>query len=251
MQNAAATLSPLPSATAQGGATGASHATSTLPPVQPQIVALHPGFVSMYEDGLTRSQMSEHEWRRPRFFHMTQLLRLTAGIPGATAEAGVFRGLGSYLMCRVLREESGAFDGSGHFMIDSFEGLPPGRDDDGPTATVGRFNNTSVEHVRGALSEFPNVKIVKGWIPSAFTELPQTTYRFVHVDVDLHDSTLDSLEYFYPRMSPGGIIVVDDYGPWPTGVWPGCAKAVRAFCSRMGIGHTSLDTGNAVIVKRA
>lgn len=219
-------------------------------PVQPQIIARHPGFIAMYEDGLAASQMAEHPWRRPRFFHMTQMMRLTAGLTGATAEAGVFRGLGSYLMCRVRREESPTFDGAGHFMIDSFEGLPPGRDDDGPTAIVGRFNDTSVEHVRSALSEFPGATIVKGWIPSAFVELPEQTYRFVHVDVDLHDSTLDSLEYFYPRMTPGGIIVIDDYGPWPTGVWPGCAKAVRTFCDKARIPHTALDTGNAVIIKR-
>lgn len=250
MTSAAALEVPQPKPVPASVGAPAPAAADVSQPVQPQIIARHPAFISMYEDGLTRSQMAEHPWRRPRFFHMTQMLRLTAGIPGATAEAGVFRGLGSYLMCRVRREETPTFDGSGHFMIDSFEGLPPGRDDDGPTAIVGRFNDTSVEHVRGALSEFPGATIVKGWIPGAFAELPEQTYRFVHVDVDLHDSTLDSLEYFYPRMSPGGIIVIDDYGPWPTGVWPGCAKAVRTFCDRTGVPHTALDTGNAVIVKR-
>lgn len=226
----------------------------TAPPeghVQPQILALHPAFGAMYDQGLLQTEMGEHPWRRARFFHLTQLLRATRGVPGATAEAGVFRGLGSYLMCSVLREECPAFDGSTHHMIDSFEGLPEcDAEDDGPTAVRGRFNNTSVEHVRRALAAFSGVAVIKGWIPDAFEHLPEQQYRFVHIDVDLYGSTRDSLHYFYPRLSSGGAIVVDDHGPWPNGVWPGCARAVREFCDARNIGYAALDTGNAVILKR-
>lgn len=220
-------------------------------PIQPQVLSLHTDFIALYEEGLAQSQTGEHVWRRPRFLHMTQLLGLTAGIPGATAEAGVFRGLGSYLICRTRRAEDAGFDGTGHFAIDSFEGLPEVAEIDGPTAAKGRFSDTSVEHVRQTLATFPGVSIVKGWIPEAFDDLPEQTYRFVHIDVDLHDATRDSLHYFYPRMSQGGIIVIDDYGPWPNGAWPGCMKATKDFCAEYALAHAALDTGNAFIIKRA
>ncbi len=218
--------------------------------VQPQIVAQHPDFVAMYEEGLHRTGMTDNVWRRPRFFHLVQMFRLTRGLAGASCEAGVYRGLASYLMCRERRVEDGAFAGMGHFAIDSFEGLaePTGKDGDVPFG--GRFSDTSEEVARRTLEEFPGVTILKGWIPDALGGLPEQSYRFVHVDVDLHDPTRACLAYFYPRMVQGGIMVVDDYGPWPTGEWPGCRIAVHEFCAAHGVAFAALDTGNVVIVKR-
>lgn len=218
--------------------------------VQPQIIEQHEAFGRMYDAGLAAAQMRENTWRRPRFFHMTQMLGLTRGLPGATAELGAYRGLASYLICRCLRDDDGSFDGTGHHIMDSFQGLPQPDDIDGADARAGVFGDTSVEHVRETLRAFPGVNIIEGWIPEALAFLPEQTYRFVHIDVDLHEPTLACLEYFHARMVPGGVIVVDDYGPWPTGEWPGCRRAVEAFCARRDVPFAAMDTGNVVIVKR-
>ena len=100
------------------------------------------------------------------------------------------------------------------------------------------------------MHQFPNVEIVKGWIPDVLSTLAEQNYRFVHVDVDLYQPTLDSLGYFYPRMTVGGIIVIDDYGPWPGNQWPGCLKAVQEFSKEHDVPFAPLDTGNAIIIKR-
>ncbi|NRA57183.1 MAG: class I SAM-dependent methyltransferase [Phycisphaerales bacterium] len=171
-------------------------------------------------------------------------------MPGATAEAGVFRGLASRILCLERRREDPDFDGEGHFGVDSFEGLsPPATIDDDPSC-AGRFADTSVEMARRTLEGFPAVELIKGWIPEALDQLPDQQYRFVHVDVDLHDPTRASLEYFFPRMVRGGVIVIDDYGPWPNGEFPGCKIAADESVMRHGIGLAALDTGNAVIFKR-
>lgn len=218
--------------------------------VQPQIVSQHTDFVAMYEEGLRRTGMTDNAWRRPRFFHLLQMLRLSCGLGGATCEAGVYRGLASYLICREQRTENPGFDGTGHFAIDSFEGLATPDQADGDPSCAGRFGDTSAALVRNTLEDFPGVRIIEGWIPEALGELPEQAYRFVHVDVDLHAPTAACLEYFYPRMVRGGIIVVDDYGPWPTGEWPGCRLAVHEFSARHEAPFAALDTGNVVIVKR-
>jgi len=219
-------------------------------PVQPAIVDACPHFGADYASGLERSGLADNAWRRPRFFHLVQMFRLTAGLDGATAEAGVFRGLASYLLCCEQRRETPGYAGAGHFGIDSFEGLPtPGHVDADPSY-AGRFADTSLNTARDTLGEFPRATLIKGWIPDAFDELPEQQYRFVHVDVDLHDPTRDSLAYFYPRVVPGGLIVVDDYGPWPNGDFPGCKAAVDQFAARQGCAVATLDTGNAVIFKR-
>ena len=57
-------------------------------------------------------------------------------------------------------------------------------------------------------------------------EVESKKFAFVHVDVDLYQPTLDSLKFFYPRLLPGGVIVVDDYG---YSVFPGAKRAVDEF----------------------
>ncbi|HBH79257.1 MAG TPA: hypothetical protein DDY39_05465, partial [Nitrospira sp.] len=68
----------------------------------------------------------------------------------------------------------------------------------------------------------------KGWIPDRFPEVKERRFAFVHIDVDLYQPIMDSLKFFFPRLLPGGIIVVDDYG---YSIFPGAKKAVDEFRS--------------------
>jgi len=51
-------------------------------------------------------------------------------------------------------------------------------------------------------------------------------FALIHLDADLGKPTRDALEFFYPRLSPGGFLILHDYGG---GAWPGVAEAVDAF----------------------
>jgi O-methyltransferase len=68
----------------------------------------------------------------------------------------------------------------------------------------------------------------------------------VHVDVDLYEPTRACLEYFYPRMAAGGIILCDDYG---TPAFPGARRAWLEFCEGAKLGFIALPTGQSVLVK--
>ena len=61
------------------------------------------------------------------------------------------------------------------------------------------------------LKDFKFVEIFKGWIPEKFNKVKDKKFSFVHIDVDLYEPTLQSLEFFFPRLIEGGIIVCDDY----------------------------------------
>ena len=67
--------------------------------------------------------------------------------------------------------------------------------------------------VKAFLKGFENVHFHAGVFPEAApVELkPQPSFKFVHLDVDLHRSTSAALEWFYPRLVRGGIIVAHDY----------------------------------------
>jgi hypothetical protein len=74
-----------------------------------------------------------------------------------------------------------------------------------------------------------NVRFVKGYFPDTAAELPaDCTYCLVHIDCDLHAPMLSALEYFYPRMVPGGFMIIHDYSSLH---WKGAEKAVDEFFS--------------------
>jgi hypothetical protein len=62
------------------------------------------------------------------------------------------------------------------------------------------------------LSQYPNVHIHKGFFPAATGDVVRDKkFSFVNLDVDTYASTRDSLEFFYPRLLPGGILMSHDY----------------------------------------
>lgn len=195
-----------------------------------------PGFDALYLGGLFATRTAPLPLRRrDRFWHLLKRLESALSLPGLVAECGCFQGLSSYLLCSRLRMHDAAFDGRGFEIYDSFKGLSmPQREDmefensaeaERISANIspGKYA-ASLDYVKRALSAFPGIAYFPGWIPESF--LPDRTdlYRFVHVDVDLYQPTKDSLEYFWPRLVPGGVIMCDDYN------WPGAKRALEQFC---------------------
>ncbi|MGE0351081.1 TylF/MycF/NovP-related O-methyltransferase [Hydrogenophaga sp.] len=191
-------------------------------------------------------------------YNTLQFLRLVRSMEGSVAECGTFKGLGSFMFCHTLRESDPSYDGRDFHIFDSFEGLSEPKAQDqiqdtrvGTTGVAymgaGSFHG-GLDHVRQALSEFPAIEYHKGWIPESFKNLPERQYRFVHIDVDLYEPTRDSLEYFYPRLREGGVIVCDDYAHLQ---WPGARRALDEYCDPKGITVLCLTTGQGVIIKRS
>jgi O-methyltransferase len=82
--------------------------------------------------------------------------------------------------------------------------------------------------VNDYLRDFPNVHYYQGFFPaSALGQEPERqSYRLVHLDLDLYQSTRAGLEFFYPRMVRGGLIVSHDYNAVTA---PGVRKAFHEF----------------------
>lgn len=143
-----------------------------------------------------------------RRYAVQQLLRLTDGLTGDTAECGVYLGAGSYLMAEANRRLGSSVL---HHGFDSFAGLSTPTADDGRYWSAGDLA-VPEEEARGRLAEFgDSVRLYRGWIPERFAEVADRQFRFVHIDVDLGEPTRASLEFFYPRLVSGGVLVCDDY----------------------------------------
>ena len=176
-----------------------------------------------------------------RRWMLWQLLRLARDVPGNTAECGVFEGAGSWLICS-------AFEGSGrlHHLFDSFEGLSAPEAADGHHWHQGDLA-VAEDIVTKNLGPFSDViQFHKGWIPERFQDVDEEKFAFVHIDVDLRRPTLDSIEFFYPRLSIGAVLLCDDYGFWSC---PGSTEALDEFLSDKREKMIALDAGGGFLIK--
>jgi hypothetical protein len=176
-----------------------------------------------------------------RKYTLDQLLKLTQSVEGNAAECGAYKGFSAYLICK-------AFQDSGRLvhLFDSFQGLSAPGSRDGDYWTQGALSSPE-ETLRDCLVGFDNYRVHRGWIPERFGGVIDERFSFVHVDVDLYQPTLDSLEFFYERMSRGGVVLMDDYG---FSTCPGAKQAADEFFSDRPEPIVMLPTGQAFVVKQ-
>ena len=150
------------------------------------------------------------------------------GVPGAIVDCGVWNGGSTILLHNgAPTREVWAFD--------SFEGLPEPTEQDGAEATGWKGECLGAEaRLREGFARFGDpsrLHVVKGWFddtfPSAAPEVGDVAV--LHADGDWYDSVLLTLRTFYPRVSSGGWIVIDDYGHWV-----GAQRATDEFRREVG-----------------
>ncbi len=154
---------------------------------------------------------------------------------GNFAECGVYAGMSMFFVADLCKNK---FIG-----IDSFEGVSePGEYDSDYFKS--KKLSISISFAEKILKNFDNVDLYKGWIPEVFNKLNDEQYSYVNIDVDLYDPTKNSIEYFWPRLIKGGVLICDDYGSDKT---PGARKAMNDF---FGVDNIlELPTGQALVYK--
>ena len=169
---------------------------------------------------------------------------LKNNIPGDLAELGVYKGETAKLIHHLIPDRD-------LFLFDSFSGLPKQvirEDCDGTVRpqTV-KFDNTTPDEVLKYIKGNEKIIVKEGIFPETAEGLENKTFAFVHIDADLYQSTLDALLFFYPRLSPGGMILVHDYNH----NWEGVEKAINEFSKTIPEGFAELPDmyGSALLIK--
>lgn len=171
--------------------------------------------------------------KKIRFLNLICLVRNVLNKKGKTyhfAECGCWKGHSTYIISSLIKEYKKKIN---FHIFDSFEGLSSGENQDF-SFQYNKKNQKSIEkyfignekNLNKVLKKFEFCKIHKGWIPSKFEKVKNKKFSFVHIDVDLYDPTMNSLEFFYPRLVKGGIICCDDYN---YSLFPGATKAWNNF----------------------
>jgi len=95
-----------------------------------------------------------------------------------------------------------------------------------------QFENTSLNFVLSLIPQGGRINPVVGWFPESARGLPNALqFCLVSLDADLYEPTYSGLEWFYPRLSPGGYIVVHDVN---NSDYPGARRAVETSLARRG-----------------
>ena len=176
---------------------------------------------------------------KQRLTNVRQLAQraIDEGIPGDFIETGIWRG-GCCIMMRAVLAANGVKDRK-VYGFNSFEGLPPPRPelypaDKGLDLSVYQQFEVSLEQVRDNFGRYglldDQVVFVKGYFQETLPSFEGGPFALLRFDGDLYESTYLSLEHLYPRLSPGGFIIIDDYGCIPQ-----CAQAVEDYRARFGI----------------
>ena len=156
-----------------------------------------------------------------RLLSIYVLLQRASHVEGALAELGIFKGGVGRFIARCLPDRK-------CYLFDTFSGIPCSGEFDHHKIGEWSASRAIVEDVvRGQ----GNIVLVEGVFPETVSQIPEERFAFVHLDADQYESTRDGLEYFWPRMNAGGVIVLDDYD---FQYCPGVTKAVREFTDSMG-----------------
>jgi len=154
-------------------------------------------------------------------------------VPGDFIECGAWRGGGAILMQGVREYYNEDRD---VWVADSFNGFPPSVIEKKVYKNLDNhrdYHCVSIDDVRSNFSKYnllnDHVKFVPGWLGETLPCISISKLALLHCDVDLYPSVKCVLNYLYPKLSPGGYCIIDDYN------LIGCRQAVNHYRARRGI----------------
>jgi O-methyltransferase len=182
-----------------------------------------------------------------KLFALIEATRYVArhSIPGDVVECGVWRGGSMQAAARTLLASG---DSSRDlYLFDTYEGMPPPTDEDlrydGKPAeellasaereTSKVWAVATLDDVQEGFAQvgYPaeRVHFVKGLVEDTIPDSAPERIAILRLDTDWYESTRHELEHLYPRLVPGGVLLLDDYG-----YWEGARQAVDEFLEQTG-----------------
>lgn len=163
-----------------------------------------------------------------------ELAERVRDVPGCVAECGVWRGGMIAGIASILGPSRK------YLLFDSFQGLPPAQAIDSKSAIDWQMNTTSpgyhdncaarAHYAETAmkLAEINSYEIVSGWFNETLPRFSwQEPVALLRLDSDWYESTIACLECIFQKVTPGGLVLVDDYY-----TWNGCSRAVHTFLAQ-------------------
>jgi len=161
---------------------------------------------------------------------------------GDFVECGVYRGFSAAVAAHCTDFARCAKQ---WYLYDTFSGVPGDQQnanhkDEARYAEAGLY-----EACRRKFTAYPNVQVVRGRVPEVLRERAPERVAFLHLDMNSAHAELSALEFFWPRLTPGAMILLDDYG------WRGYREqklALDTFFSQRRKFVLELPTGQGLVM---
>jgi len=166
------------------------------------------------------------------------LCRRLEAVPGAAAELGVYRGFFGKSINTLLPDRK-------LYLFDSFDGFA--EEANASDSFQAAHQNTAVEKVLSIMPHPERITVKPGFFPASLEGLEET-FCLVSLDVDFYQTTLDGLRYFWPRLNPGGYLLLHD---WGSPKLPGVAEALSCYERELGRRIASVplcDVGGTLVL---
>lgn len=209
-----------------------------------------PRFREAYETGFNSGHRYSHlpdlhlEWRIHVILWAAQQ---ALHHPGDFVECGVNTGIFSLTVCKYL---DFAKLPRRFYLFDTFAGIPESQMS--ATERTHRlkenrdFYQDCFDIARQNFSPWPNTQLVRGLVPDTLSNVDIQQVAYLSIDMNIAKPERDALEFFWPKLVSGGVIVLDDYG------WKNYAEqkaTIDEFANAHGIQICTLPTGQGIIVK--
>jgi len=172
-------------------------------------------------------------------FILMSLANSQSQLPGDFAEVGVFRGGSARFLCEAKGDTTLR-------LFDTYAGLPEGSEIDGKVFRKSQYA-CSQPAVANYLKDYKNLHYYEGLFPDStegVEEVCEAKYALAHFDVDLYEGTLACLDFFYPRMVAGGVMITHDYS-----ILAGVKKAFDEFFAEKPEGLIEMPTTQCMVIK--
>ncbi len=193
-----------------------------------------------------------------RFLAYYELFKKIESVPGWIVECGIYRGFTLFALAKFLEIFCMGDKTRRVLGFDNFTGFTDLHKEDGPedrgvTRCKGGTNPHDFRDDFWKLLELNNQDAFAPWakritviegnvqdtVPQYCKDNPGLRISFLHLDIDIYEPVSVCLEYLYPRVVPGGIIVLDEYAHQD---WPGESAALEHYFTKQGWNPPALQT---------
>lgn len=194
-----------------------------------------PAFMQAFQAGARTDAERASIWR---VHTLCWAARRALRVPGDFVECACYRGTSARIVCDYLG--FGGID-KRYWLYDLFE-----HPKDAKHLIMKSHGNSLYEEVRERFADLANVTVTQGRVPGILQEVAPETIAFLHLDLNDAKPELAALEKLFDRVSPGGTIVLDDYGWLEYGQQK---EAEDPFFAARGYSVLELPTGQGLVVK--
>lgn len=159
-------------------------------------------------------------------------------VDGDFVECGCYKGVSA----RIISEVVGFADLPRHYYLyDLFQ-----HDASMPHHSMLEHSETLVDQVRERFADMTNVTITQGRVPDSLAIAAPEKIAFMHLDLNNAEAEVGALEVLFDRISPGGVLILDDFG-WAA--YHAQQVAEVAWMGKRGYHILELPTGQGMVIK--